>query len=303
MTSKILLAIVGPTGIGKTEKAIVLAQHFGTEIISADSRQFYKEMTIGTAVPSLEELATVKHHFIQHLSVVDPYTVGDYEKDALQLLSTLFKRHAVVVLVGGSGLFVDALTRGLDHFPEVPQSLKTELQQLFEQQGLGILQERLLALDPDYYQRVDRENPQRLLRALGVCIASGQPYSSFLGKPKILRDFTTITIGIEATRDLIYDRINQRVDGMIANGLLTEAKSLYKHSALNALQTVGYRELFAHFDGKCSYEEAISEIKKNTRRYAKRQLTWYRKKEHLTWLPRTISDDALKQRVASLLGS
>ena len=283
MALKYLISVVGPTAIGKTSLAISLAKHYKTEIVSADSRQFFKEMQIGTAVPSKEELASVPHHFIQHKSIFESYSVGDFEKEAIALLSNLFKKHDFVIMVGGSGLYVDAVTKGLDEFPEVDPGIREELNKKLNEDGIVELQNQLKLLDKTQYAKIDIENPHRLIRALEVCIGSGLPYSSFLNKKKSKRLFKTITIGIKADRHIIYGRINQRVDIMIKEGLLKEARTMYPHRALNALQTVGYKELFNYFDGEWDLDFAISEIKKNTRRFAKRQLTWYRKNENLIW--------------------
>ena len=283
MALKYLISVVGPTAIGKTSLAISLAKHYKTEIVSADSRQFFKEIQIGTAVPSKEELASVPHHFIQHKSIFESYSVGDFEKEAIALLSNLFKKHDFVIMVGGSGLYVDAVTKGLDEFPEVDPGIREELNKKLNEDGIVELQNQLKLLDKTQYAKIDIENPHRLIRALEVCIGSGLPYSSFLNKKKSKRLFKTITIGIKADRHIIYGRINQRVDIMIKEGLLKEARTMYPHRALNALQTVGYKELFNYFDGEWDLDFAISEIKKNTRRFAKRQLTWYRKNENLIW--------------------
>ena len=280
---KILLTVVGPTAIGKTSLAIDLALHFGTEIISCDSRQFFKEMSIGTAVPSSEELAQVKHHFIQHKSIFDTYSVGDFERDAITLLKELFKQHNVVIMVGGSGLYADTVVYGLDDFPEVSPEIRNGLNELYQKQGITYLQTRLKDLDPIQYTQIDVQNPQRMMRALEVCIASGKPYSSFLNKKETLRDFTNITIGLTAEREVVYNRINERVELMLENGLLIEAQTLFPHKKLNALQTVGYRELFNFFEGKTSLDFAIEEIKKNTRRFAKRQYTWFHKNKDINW--------------------
>jgi len=240
-------------------------------------------MNIGTAVPSSEELAAAPHHFIQNRSVFEDYSVGDYERDAISLLDKLFKKHQVVVMVGGSGLYVDAVVKGLDKFPEVPEEIKTQLIKEFETTGLEPLQNELKEKDPKYYEKVDLQNQHRIIRALGVCRAQELPYSSFLRAENTARNFETLYIGLTAERQLIYDRINQRVGLMIEEGLLEEAKKLFEHKSLNALQTVGYRELFSYFDGNFSKEQAIEEIKKNTRRFAKRQGTWFRKNEAINW--------------------
>ncbi|NNF20178.1 MAG: tRNA (adenosine(37)-N6)-dimethylallyltransferase MiaA [Flavobacteriaceae bacterium] len=284
MAGKWLIVVVGPTALGKTSWGVTLARHYETEIISADSRQFFREMRIGTAVPSEEELAAAKHHLVQHRSIQDPYTVGDFEKETLQLLEELFTRHDEVLLVGGSGLYINAVTQGLDHFPEVPAHVREELNQKQQQYGLGVLQDELKELDPDYYHEVDLDNPHRVIRALEVCYASGRPYSAYRKRKKVKRDFRTIFIGLEAPRELVYERIEARVDLMINNGLLEEARKLHSHKHLNALQTVGYRELFKYFEGEWDLQTAIDEIKKNTRRFAKRQLTWFRKNKEITWI-------------------
>lgn len=278
-----LICILGPTAIGKTKLGIELAQHYGTEIISADSRQFYKEMEIGTAVPTKEELSAAKHHFIQHISIKDHYSVGDFERDADYKLQSLFKSHEKIILVGGSGLYAKAVTDGLDEFPEVNKNIREQLNTEFEQKGIIHLQNELLEVDPKAYQSIAIENPQRLIRALSVYRASGKPYSSFLGKKKENKTFNTLKIGLTAPRDVIYDRINKRVDMMLQNGLLAEAKNLYEQRNLNALNTVGYKELFKYISGEYSLDFAISEIKKNTRRFAKRQLTWFKNQENAIW--------------------
>lgn len=281
---KMLISVVGPTAIGKTKLAITLAQHFKTDILSADSRQFFKEMRIGTAVPSEEELQSATHHFIHHKSIQESYSVGDFEKDALQLLDTLFKTKDNVILVGGSGLYVDAVTKGLDEFPKIELGIRSRLNKELHELGIAHLQEQLKKLDASYYEEVDLENPHRLIRALEVCLSSGKPYSSFIRQEKPERPFSVCTVGISADREVIYDRINRRVDLMFEEGLLEEAKTLYQYKELNALQTVGYKELFNHFDGEWKLDFAISEIKKNTRRFAKRQLTWFRKNENTLWV-------------------
>ena len=281
--SKTLISIVGPTAIGKTSLSIDLAKAFETEIISADSRQFFREMNIGTAVPSSEELAAAPHHFIQHISVEDAYSVGDFERDALQKLEQLFQRHDKVIMVGGSGLYVDAVTKGLDEFPEIDPQIRISLNDLFAAEGLPALQKQLSQLDPEYYSEVDTENPHRLIRALEVSLGTGKPYSSFRKKKAAQRPFKSVLIGLTADREVIYDRINRRVDLMLEQGLLEEAKALAGKKHLNALNTVGYKELFAFLEGRCSLEEAVEEIKKNTRRFAKRQLTWFRKNPEIHW--------------------
>ncbi|WP_031425720.1 tRNA (adenosine(37)-N6)-dimethylallyltransferase MiaA [Flavimarina sp. Hel_I_48] len=280
---KLLVAVVGPTAIGKTALAIKLAKHYDTEILSADSRQFFKEMKIGTAVPSEEELQQAKHHFIQHISITENYSVGHFEKDALNTLTKVFEKKNIAVLVGGSGLYVDAVLQGLDNLPRVDPAIREMLNTKLAKEGLVPLQKMLLEKDPVHYESIDLNNPQRLLRALEVCISTEKPFSSFLNRNNVKRPFKGLKIGLSADREIIYDRINKRVDIMMENGLEEEVLSLVDQKDRNALNTVGYKELFAHFDGKITKTEAISEIKKNTRRFAKRQLTWYRKDQSITW--------------------
>jgi tRNA dimethylallyltransferase len=279
----LLICVVGPTAIGKTALSIEIAKAFSTEIISADSRQFYREMKIGTAVPSWEELAAVPHHFIQTKSIFDSFNVGDFEKEALQKLEKLFKKHQVVVMVGGSGLYIDAVVKGLDSFPEVSSEVRKQLNEELLSNGIEILQKELEEIDPVYFQKADVQNPHRVIRALEIFRSSGKPYTSFLKNKVCNRPFETQFIGLTADRKLVYNRINERVDLMVASGLIEEAESLKIHKDLNALQTVGYKELFQFFDGKMTKEESIEEIKKNTRRFAKRQGTWFRKNDQISW--------------------
>lgn len=279
----LLICVTGPTATGKTKLAIAIARAFETEVLSADSRQFYKELSIGTAVPSAEELRQAPHHFIQHKCIADRYSVGDFEREAVNTLATLFAKRSIVVMVGGSGLYLDAVTEGLDSFPEIPSAIRNELNKEFEEKGIGSLQTALQQIDPDYFKQVDTNNPHRLIRALEVYRASGKPYSGFLKKTPAKRDFDTLWIGLTGERETIYQRINERVDSMVRQGLIEEAKGLYEFMDENALQTVGYRELFEYFKGDYTLEAAIAEIKKNTRRYAKRQGTWFRKKKQIHW--------------------
>ncbi len=278
-----LIVVVGPTAIGKTALAIKIANAFKTEIISADSRQFFKEMNIGTAVPSSEELAAAKHYFIQHKSIFEDYNVGNFEVEAIEKLNEIFAKNKAAIMVGGSGLYVDAVVKGLDYFPEVSSEIREKLNADLENNGLEFLQNELKIADPIYFEKVDIENPHRIIRALEIYRGTGKPYSSYLNKEKAQRNFNIKFIGLKADREIIYNRINQRVDQMISEGLLEEAKNLFKHKELNALQTVGYRELFNHFEGEFTLEQAVEEIKKNTRRFAKRQLTWFRKNEEIDW--------------------
>lgn len=284
-----LITIIGPTAIGKTALSITLAQHFGCDIISCDSRQFFKEMKIGTAVPSDEELAAATHHFIQNKSIFESYSVGDFEQEALSKLDELFQKNNIQIMVGGSGLYVDAVLKGFDDFPDIDDSVRNEINAKYDALGIEYLQKQLQKLDSEYYQKLETENsqtlqnPQRMKRFVEVCLGTGKPYSSFIGKRKNVRNFTPIIIGLEADREIMYNRINQRVDIMLNEGLLEEAQSLYPNKHLNALQTVGYRELFDYFDGKTTLEFAIEQIKMNTRRFAKRQITWFKRTENVSW--------------------
>ena len=286
---KHLITIVGPTAIGKTALSIILANHFKCEIVSCDSRQFFKEMTIGTAVPSTTELNAAPHHFIQNKSIFENYTVGDFEKDAIKKIDELFLTNDYAILVGGSGLYVNAVLKGFDSFPEIDPLVREAVNAQYEKLGIVYLQEQLKALDFEYFETITKENPQtlqnpqRMMRFVEVCIGAGQPYSSFLNQKNNERRFIPILIGLEAERSVMYNRINQRVNIMMNEGLMAEAKSLYANKELNALQTVGYRELFSYFDGDFSLEFAIEEIKKNTRRFAKRQLTWFKRDQNTKW--------------------
>jgi len=301
MPMKYLITIVGPTAIGKTALSIQLAQHFKTEIISCDSRQFFKEMTIGTAVPELEEQAAAPHHFIQNKSIHDNYSVGHFEREALEKLEELFTKHSVVIMVGGSGLYVDAVLNGLDYFPTIDPSVREALNTRLETEGLESLQQQLKELDIETYNQIAIENPHRIIRALEVCIGSNKTYSSFKNKPKDPRNFTPIKIGLAADRPVIYDRINRRVDIMLKKGLLEEAKNLYPLRELNALQTVGYRELFDYFNGNISLDFATEEIKKNSRRFAKRQMTWFKKDEKTIWFDYLYPIEKVIEKITSKL--
>lgn len=282
-----LIVLVGATGSGKTDLSISLAEHYNAPIISTDSRQIYKGMAIGTAQPTTEQLNRVEHHMIATNSIYDHYTCGRYESDALSILETLFKSHSIVIAVGGSGLYIDALCSGIDFMPETDFTLRKELADELELNGLEPLLARLKSVDPSYYEVVERSNPQRVLRALEVSISSGAPYSSYLIGSKVQRPFTIIKIGIDMDRKLMYDRINMRVDMMLSDGLEAEARSLYPNRALNSLQTVGYRELFEYFDGTCTLSDAVALIKRNSRRYAKRQITWFKRDRSIHWIEPT----------------
>ncbi|PQJ14874.1 tRNA (adenosine(37)-N6)-dimethylallyltransferase MiaA [Aureicoccus marinus] len=296
--STTLAALVGPTAIGKTAFSIALAQHWKTEIISADSRQFYREMRIGTAVPSTEELRQVPHHFIQHRSISEEYSAAQFAQEAEPLVQELLQTKGKALVVGGSGLYTDALIQGLNDFPAIPEKIRKEVRELFAEKELEGLQMKLNELDPEYAQQVDFQNPMRLMRALEVCLASGKPYSTFRkGPDPSLKN--KLYIGLAAERSQIYARIEQRVDLMMDEGLLEEARNLYEHRKLNALNTVGYKELFSHLSGECSLEEAVDAIKTNTRRFAKRQLTWYRKNKKINWLPTGWSNERKLAQVDS----
>lgn len=283
MNSKHLIIIAGPTAVGKTDFAIHLARHFGTEIINADSRQIFREMVIGTAVPSADQLEAVKHHLIGHKSIHDHYNASFFETEAITLLDHLFAQFNAVIMTGGSGMYIDAVCRGIDDIPTVSQQVRNQLHTDYLRVGLAGIQTRLRELDPAYYQIVDRSNPKRIIKALEIAEMTGKPYSSFLtGKAK-QRNFSTIKIGLNIPRQDLYSRINNRVDGMMEHGLLQEAEGLRNFRHLNALNTVGYKELFRFLDGFSSLVEAVDQIKAHTRQYARRQITWFRKDKELRW--------------------
>ena len=296
-----LIVIVGPTASGKTAFAIKMAKALNTVILSADSRQFYKEMSIGTAAPTEEELSLVKHYFVHHISIEDKYDVADYERDVLQLLDDLFKTHNVVIMTGGSGLFIDAVCNGIDAMPDVKPEIREKVEKLYKDEGLHGMQEAVQRLDPEYYAIVDQQNPRRLQRALEVCYQTGQPFSSFRIGNAVQRDFDIKKYAILWDRQQLIERIDKRVDMMMKQGLLEEAKTLYPKRHLNALNTVGYKELFAYFDGQCTLEEAVEQIKIHTRQYAKRQMTWLRKDTSYHWIMPEDFDNtvsALRQAIA-----
>ena len=281
--AKTLVCVVGPTAIGKTNQGIELARAFDTVVLSADSRQFYREMNIGTAKPNQEELTTVPHHFINSHSVITDYSAGDFEREALALLADLFTQRDVVVLVGGSGLFVDAVCQGLDDLPKPSPGIRNRLNELYGDKGLAYLQEMLEAIDPVYYGEVDIHNPQRVIRALEVYESTGKPFSYFRRQQATARPFQVLKIGLNTDRERLYQRINERVDKMMEQGLLDEVKSLLPYRNRPPLQTVGYTELFNYLDDLYTLEAAVDKIKQNTRRYAKRQLTWFKKDTSITW--------------------
>ena len=281
--NKYLISILGPTAAGKTKLAIELAEKYSTEIVSADSRQFYREMSVGTAKPSINELNSAKHHLINNKSVIDDYTIGDFEQDAIKHISNIHSRSNIAILVGGSGLYLDVINYGLDKIPETKKNIRNSLNNDFESKGLIYLQNELKKVDLITYNNIDLNNHRRIIRALEVTISSGKPYSSYLNKKNINRGFKIIEIGINAEREMVYQRINNRVDDMISKGLINEVKKLIKYKNLNSLNTIGYKEVFSYLDGDISLDIAINEIKKNSRRFAKRQITWFKSNNNIIW--------------------
>lgn len=300
--NKTLIVIAGPTAIGKTALAIELARHLSTEIISADSRQFFREISIGTAKPSPEELAAAKHHFIDSHSITTFFSTGDFEKQALEVLAGIFAKNNTAIMVGGSGLYLDAVTKGLDELPDTDMQIREELNALFRTEGLEPIKERLAAADPEYYAKVDQFNPQRMIRGLEFFLSTGKKVSAFLTNSKKERPFNIIRIGLNLDRDLLYQRINHRVDLMLADGLLDEVKGVAQYKDYNALNTVGYAELFDYLDGALSYEAAVDKIKQNTRRFAKRQLTWFRRDKDIQWFEPQSPATAVISYVDQILG-
>lgn len=291
LSPPVLITLAGPTAIGKTKTAIALAQHFDTVILSADSRQFYKELKVGTAAPTAEELAAVKHYFAGHLSIHEYYNVSRYEQEVLQLLDELFRTHRCVIMTGGSGLYLDAVCEGIDQLPEPDAALRESVNEMYRSLGLIGLQQRLQQLDPEYYEIVDRNNPNRLKRAIEVCLQTETTYSSLRVKKVQSRFFNILKLGLNLPRAELFDNIHRRTDAMISSGLVDEVLGLLPHRHLNALNTVGYKEIFAFFDGKMTLDAAIEKIKTNTRRYAKRQLTWFQRDKAITWFqPRQIDE-------------
>ncbi len=283
MLNKSLIVLVGPTAIGKTAASIHIAEAFNCPIVSADSRQFFKEMRIGTAKPCAEEMQGVPHYFIDSHSIADEFNVGKYETEAIALLDKLFQTNDNVLLVGGSGLYIDAICKGFDELPEADAEVRTKINSLLEEKGIEALQELLKELDPEYYAKVDLQNPQRMSRALEVCLTTGEPYSALRKGNIKKRDFNIIKIGLNTEREILYERINKRVDIMMQQGLLEEVKKLFPQRNLNALQTVGYNELFDFLENKTDLNTAVESIKQNTRKFAKRQLTWFRRDEEIKW--------------------
>ncbi|MBK9290071.1 MAG: tRNA (adenosine(37)-N6)-dimethylallyltransferase MiaA [Bacteroidetes bacterium] len=300
-TSPLLIVLAGPTASGKTELAIQLAKHYGTEIVSADSRQFYREMKIGTAAPDARQLQQVEHHLVGHLSITDSYDVAAYERDALLVLSQLFAKHRVVILTGGSGLFIDAVCMGLDNMPDVAPQIRARVSQMLADQGIAALQTELQAVDPEYYAQVDLQNPRRLQRALEVYYQTGRPYSFYRKRQTLPRPFTFIRFILKPDRLALINRINLRVEHMLEQGLLDEVRKLYPFRHLNALNTVGYKELFEYLDGKVSLETAVNNIKTHTRQYAKRQMTWFRRNKDAIWLEQADAITIIKKVNEQLL--
>jgi tRNA dimethylallyltransferase len=289
----ILIVLLGPTGVGKSDVSIDIARHLGCEIISADSRQFYCEMKIGTAVPSEDQLKEIKHHFIRFISVRDYYSSSLYERDVLKILPGLFERNNLVIMTGGSGMYIDAVCKGIDDIPDPDQVIRNKYTLLYKEEGIEGLRMALKILDPQHYENVDLRNPKRIMRALEVCESTGLPYSSFLKKQKRKRDFDVLKIGLDRPRAELYERINLRVDWMVSEGLEEEAKSLSDLRNLNALNSVGYREFFDYFDGKITREKSIELIKRNTRRFAKRQMTWWGKDKKIKWFRPDEKDEII----------
>lgn len=280
---KTLLVLLGPTGVGKTALSIELAKRLKTEIISSDSRQIYKGMVIGTAAPTTEEMDGVTHHFIQTISPETYYSASEYETDVLQLLQKLFLKHQTVIMTGGSMMYIDAVCKGIDDIPTIDETLRKELYELYEYEGIDSIRSQLRILDPVFYNQVDLKNHKRVIHALEVCLMSGKPYSSLRTGNAKERDFKIIKIGLTRDREELYDRINQRVDAMVQDGLIEEAERLYPLRHLNSLNTVGYKELFDYFDGKCTKEESVDRIKQHSRNYARKQMTWFKRDEDIIW--------------------
>lgn len=278
-----LIVILGPTAVGKTSLAFEIAKEFNTEIISADSRQFFREMNIGTAKPTEAQLKEVKHHFINSLSVTDEYNVGEFEKDALKVLENIFQKKNIVIMVGGSGLYINAVSNGFDSVPSADPEVRKNITEMYKREGIEYLRTTLKKLDKEYYSKVDLSNPHRMIRAIEVCIVTGKTYSELRKGKKQKRNFIPIKIGLNLEREKLYERINDRVDEMMKQALLNEVKSLVKYKNRNSLNTVGYKELFEHLEGKVDLELAIEKIKQNTRNFAKRQLTWFRKDTEINW--------------------
>ena len=294
---KLLLVIVGPTAVGKTTLAMNLAKYFNTEIVSADSRQFYKELNIGTAKPTKKELRSVKHHLINNISILKDYNISEFEKDAINSIDSIFKNNNLAILVGGSGLYIDTILYGIDNIPKVDLAVREKLNIQFKKKGLKFIQDKLKKLDLEYYKKIDLNNYRRIIRALEVCISAGQPFSSYLKLKERKSRYNTLIIGLKKERKVLHQLINYRVDKMIENGLINEVKSLEDNRKLNALNTIGYKEIFNYLEGKCSLEKAIENIKTNSRRYAKRQLTWFNANKNIVWHEGEFNTDKIIESV------
>ena len=290
----ILIVLLGPTGVGKTDMSLDIAGHFNTEIISADSRQFYREMKIGTAVPDDHQLQKIKHHFIRFISIKDYYSASIYERDVLELLPYLFGKNRIVIMAGGSGLYIDAVCKSIDEIPDVDPEIREKYIKKSQEEGIESLRVALRLMDPEHYSKVDLKNPKRIIRALEICETTGRPYSSFLTNQKKERDFGIIKVGINRPREELYNRINLRVDNMVESGLEEEARTLYEFKHLNALNSVGYKEFFDFFEGLITYEMSIELIKRNTRRFAKRQMTWWSKEKDIRWFHPDQKQDIIR---------
>lgn len=296
-----LLVLLGPTGVGKTEWSLRIAEVLGCPIVSADSRQIYRGMTIGTAAPTREQLSRVTHYFVGNLSPEDYYSASEYERDALALLEELHEQYPVVVMTGGAMMYIDAVCKGIDDIPTIDETLRNELQELYLREGLDPIRQQLKTLDPVFYNEVDLKNPKRVIHALEVCLMAGKPYSSLRTNPKKERSFRIVKIGFTRDREELYDRINRRVDQMVEEGLIEEARSFYSQRHLNSLNTVGYKELFDYFDGKYTLEFAIEKIKQHSRNYARKQLTWFKKDQETTWINLSDEGKDIIERVLKLI--
>ena len=298
---KLLLVIVGPTAVGKTTLAINLAKYFNTEIVSADSRQFYKELNIGTAKPTKKELRSVKHHLINNISILKDYNISEFEKDAINSIDSIFKNNNLAILVGGSGLYIDTILYGIDNIPKVDLAIREKLNIQFKKKGLKFIQDKLKKLDLEYYKKIDLNNYRRIIRALEVCISTGQPFSSYLKSKERKSRYNTLIIGLKKERKVLHQLINYRVDKMIENGLINEVRSVIENRKLNALNTIGYKEIFNYLEGKCSLEKAIENIKTNSRRYAKRQITWFNANKNIVWHEGEFNTDKIIESVNKVI--
>ncbi|MDD4778894.1 MAG: tRNA (adenosine(37)-N6)-dimethylallyltransferase MiaA [Fermentimonas sp.] len=297
----ILLVLLGPTGVGKTELSLNVAEKLNSPVLSADSRQIYRDMSICTAAPTIEQIERIPHHFVEILSPEEYYSASMYEQDALTLLQELHKQHKVVVMTGGSMMYIDAVCKGIDEIPTIDISLRKNIQELYKKEGLDPIRQQLKILDPKFYDEVDLKNPKRVIHALEVCLMAGKPYSSLRTNPKKERPFKIIKVGFKRDRQELYERINQRVDLMVKDGLIDEARKFYPIRHLNSLNTVGYKELFEHFAGNCSIDYAIDKIKQHSRNYARKQMTWFRKDNEINWINLSESDNIVVKRILDLL--